>query len=161
MNDRLHGRLAALLGLLLATVVGAWWLAGTRLAQEQAMGCAGITGSALTSLWLARAMVLGPFALRTGALRRWQSGALASLALVAAAWPVVVAATFASARPAFAIVLGEVVLLLAGIALAAVGHGLRMLLRQADAAALAGTVLGGALAAGVWSGSTIWSAWLP
>lgn len=150
-------RLGMLLGLAVAAAVAAWWLAATRLALGQAMGTAGIAATALAGLWLARAMLLAVFALRAGALGGWRLGATASLAVVVAAWPVVVAAASAATRPAAGIVLAEIVLLAVGLVLPAMGQGLRTLLRAPGPAVLASTVLGGALAAAIWMWSAVWT----
>ncbi len=157
MSDSLTGRLGMLLGLAMAAAAAAWWLAATRLALGQAIGTTGIAASALAGLWLARALLLGPFALRAGALDGWRHGAMSSLALVGAAWPVVIAAASAGTRPATGIVLGELALLGAGLVLPAVGQSLRTLLGSPTRAALAGTVLGGALAAAAWLWGSAWT----
>ncbi len=157
MSAPVTSRLGMLLGLAIAAAVAAWWLAATRLALGQAMGTAGLAASALAGLWLARAMVLALFALRAGALGGWRLGATSSLALVVAAWPVVLAAASAGTRPATGIVLAEIVLLAAGLVLPAVGQGLRTLLRAPAPAVLVGTVLGGALAAATWMWSAVWT----
>lgn len=150
-------RLGMLLGLAVAAAVATWWLAATRLALGQAMGTAGVAASALAGLWLARAVLLAVFALRAGALGGWRLGATSSLALVVAAWPVVVAAASAGTRAATSIVLAEIALVVAGLLLPAVGQGLRTLLRAPGPALLASTVLGGGLAAAAWLWSAAWT----
>jgi hypothetical protein len=157
VSEPRSARLGLLLGLVVAAAAATWWLAATQLALRQAMGTAAIAASLLAGLWLARAMLLAPFALRAGAVGGWRQGAASSLAIVAAAWPVVLAAASAGTRPVTGIVLGEVVLLLAGLALPAGGHGLRTLLRTPRSAVLAATVLGGALAAALWMWSAAWT----
>ena len=156
MNDMPRGRLGMTLGLAVAAAAAVWWLAATRLALAQAMGTTGVADSALAGLWLARATLLAPFALRAGALGGWQRGAMHSLGLVVAAWPVVVAAASAGSRSVPGIMLGEVVLLVVCVACAATGHALRTLLRTAEAATVAGTVLGGALVAATWIWGGAW-----
>lgn len=157
MSESLTGRLGMLLGLAVAAAAAAWWLAATQLALAQTMGTAGIAATALAGLWLVRALLLGPFALRAGTVGGWRQGAVSSLALVIAAWPVVVAAASAGTRPATGIVLGEVALLVAGVVLPAVGQGLRSLLRAPGQAMLVGTALGGALAAATWLWGAAWT----
>jgi hypothetical protein len=157
MNDSLPTRLGMLLGLAVAAAAATWWLAATRLALGQAMGTAGIAASALAGLWLARALLLAPFALRAGALHGWRNGTASSLALVIAAWPVVLAAASAGTRAATGVVVGEIALLVAGLVLPAAGHGLRVVLRSPGTAVVAGTVLGGALAAALWMWGTAWT----
>jgi hypothetical protein len=158
MNDRLHARLGLLLGLIVAATAAVWWLGATRLAIEQSSsGAAAVAGSALAGLWLARAVILAPFALRAGALRGWWQGVAGSLAVVVAAWPVVLAATHAARAPVTAVLLGESALLLACGLLAAAGAALRVLLRPAGNALLVGTTLGGAIAAAAWIWGGAWT----
>lgn len=156
MSDSPPRRLGMLLGLTIAAATAAWWLAATHLALRQSMSTAGLAAALLAGLWLARAMLLAPFALRAGAVGGWRHGTSATLAIVVAGWPVVLAAASAATRPVTGIVLGEVALLVAGVTLPAVGHGLRALLRSPANAVLAGTVLGGALAAALWMWGTAW-----
>jgi hypothetical protein len=139
-----------LLGLMVSAAAAAWWLAATQLALRQSSSTAALAAVLLSGLWLARAVLLAPFALRAGAIGGWRLGTTSSLAIVVAAWPVVVAAASAAARPVLGIVLVESTLLLAAVALPAVGQGLRALLRSPATAVLASTVLGGALAAALW-----------
>ena len=150
MSEARPGRLGMLLGLTLAAAAAAWWLAATQLALRQTMSTAAIAASLLTGLWLARAMLLAPFALRAGAVGGWRHATSATLAIVVAAWPVVLAAASAGTRPVMGVVLGEAALLVAAVALPAVGHGLRTVLRSSRTAVLAATVLGGTLAAALW-----------
>ena len=150
MSEAPPGRLGMLLGLTLAAAAAAWWLAATLLALRQTMSTAAIAASLLTGLWLARAMLLAPFALRAGAVGGWRHATSATLAIVVAAWPVVLAAASAGTRPVMGVVLGEAALLVAAVALPAVGNGLRIVLRSSRTAVLAATVLGGALAAALW-----------
>jgi len=150
MSEARPGRLGMLLGLTLAAAAAAWWLAATQLALRQTMSTAAIAASLLTGLWLARAMLLAPFALRAGAVGGWRHATSATLAIVVAAWPVVLAAASAGTRPVMGVVLGEAALLVAAVALPAVGNGLRIVLRSSRTAVLAATVLGGTLAAALW-----------
>jgi hypothetical protein len=151
------GRLGMLLGLTVSAAAATWWLGATQLALRQSMSTAALAAVLLSGLWLARAMLLAPFALRAGAIGGWRHGASSSLAIVVAAWPVVVAGASAAARPVLGIVLVEVALLVAAVALPAVGQGMRALLRSPATAVLAGTVLGGALAAALWMWGTVWT----
>lgn len=157
MSNARPGRLGMLLGLSVSAAVATWWLAATQLALRQAVGTAGLAAAALAGLWLARAMLLAPFALRAGAVTGWRTGATSSLAIVLAAWPVVLAAASAGTRAASAIVIGEFALLIAGVTLPAVGQGLRTLLRSPGSAVLASTVLGGALTAALWMWGHAWT----
>ena len=151
------GRLGMLLGLAVASAAATWWLAATQLALRQSMSTAALAAVLLSGLWLARAMLLAPFALRAGAIGGWRHGTTSSLAVVVVAWPVAVAGASAAARPVLGIVLVEIALLVAAVALPAVGQGLRALLRSPATAVLAGTVLGGALAAALWMWGTVWT----
>lgn len=157
MSASRPGRLGMLLGLMVSAAAAAWWLAATQLALRQSMSTAALAAVLLSGLWLARAVLLAPFALRAGAIGGWQHGTTSSLAIVVAAWPVVVTAASATTRPAMGIVLGEIALLVAAVALPAVGQGLRALLRSPATAVFAGTVLGGALAAALWMWGTVWT----
>jgi hypothetical protein len=146
-----------LLGLTVAAAAATWWLGAAQLALRQSMNTTSLAAALLAGLWLARAMLLAPFALRAGAVDGWRHASSATLAIVAAAWPVVVVAASAGTRPLTAIVLGEVALLAAAVALPAMGQGLRALLRSPGSAVLAGTVLGGALSAALWMWGTVWT----
>jgi hypothetical protein len=157
MSGSRPGRLGMLLGLMVAATAATWWLGATQLALRQSMSTAAIAASLLTSLWLARAMLLAPFALRTGAIVGWRHATSAALAIVVAAWPVVLAAASAGMRPVMGVVLGEAALLVAAVGLPAVGQGLRTVLRSSRSAVLAGTVLGGALSAALWMWGTVWT----
>ena len=157
MSGSRPGRLGMLLGLMVSAAAAAWWLAATQLALRQSMSTAALAAVLLSGLWLARAMLLAPFALRAGAIGGWRHGASSSLAIVVSGWPVVVAGASAAARPVLGIVLVEVALLVAAVALPAVGQGMRALLRSPATAVLAGTVLGGALAAALWMWGTVWT----
>lgn len=150
MSASRPGRLGMLLGLTVAATAATWWLGATQLALRQSMSTAALAAALLSGLWIARAMLLAPFALRAGAIGGWRHASSATLAIVIAAWPVVVAAASAGTRPVTGIVLGEVALLIAAVVLPAVGQGLRALLRSPGTAVLAGTVLGGALSAALW-----------
>jgi hypothetical protein len=156
MSDSRPGRLGMVLGLTVAAAGATWWLGATQLALRQSLGTAALAAALLAGLWVTRAMLLAPFALRAGAIGGWRHGISSSLAIVVAGWPVVVAAASAAAPAVMGIVLGEVALLVAAVALPAVGHGLRALLRSPGSAALAGTVLGGALSAALWIWGTVW-----
>jgi hypothetical protein len=157
MNASRPGRLGMLLGLMVSAATATWWLAATQLALRQSMSTTALAAVLLSGLWLARAMLLAPFALRAGATGGWRHGTTSSLAIVVVAWPVVVAAASAGTRPVIGIVLGEVALLIAAVVLPAVGQGLRALLRSPATAVLAGTVLGGTLAAALWMWGTVWT----
>lgn len=157
MSDSRPGRLGMLLGLMVSAAAAAWWLAATQLALRQSMSTAAVAAVVLAGLWLARAMLVAPFALRAGAIGGWRHGASSSLAIVVAAWPVVVAAASAATRPVMGIVLGEVALVVAAVVLPAAGQGLRTLLRSPGGAVLAGTVLGVALSAALWMWGTVWT----
>jgi hypothetical protein len=157
MSGSRPGRLGMVLGLTVAAAAATWWLAATQLALRQTMSTAAIAASLLTGLWLARATLLAPFALRAGAVGGWRHATSAALAIVVAAWPVVLAAASAGARPVMGVVLGEAALLAVAVALPSVGHGLRTVLRSSRTALLACTVLGGALSAALWMWGTVWT----
>jgi hypothetical protein len=157
MSDSRPGRLGMLIGLTVAAAAAAWWLGATQLALRQSMSTASLAATLLAGLWLARAMLLAPFALRAGAIGGWRHASYATLAIVVAAWPVAVAAASAASRPVAGVVLGEIALLGAAVVLPAVGQGLRVLLRSPATAVLTATVLGGALSAALWVWGNVWS----
>jgi hypothetical protein len=152
----LHTRLGLLIGLLIAATAAAWWLGATRLALGQAGGTAGIAGNALVGLWLARAIVLSPFALRAGAANGARPALAASLALVLAAWPVGLAAWHASTLPASRLLLAEVLLLAGATLLAIVGAALRTLFRSSQGSLAIATMLGIAISVATWTWGGFW-----
>jgi hypothetical protein len=156
VNEALQTRLGLLLGLLAAASAAAWWLGATRLSLAQSGGADGVAGSALLGLWLTRAVLLAPFALRAGALQGARVALVAAIALVLAAWPVVLAAAHASTLPAPRLLLAEALLLGGGALLAAVGAALRTLIRSTDDALAIATMLGIAIAAATWTWAGAW-----
>lgn len=158
VNEPLLDRLGLLLGLALTTVIAAWWLGSTRLALEYGASATVPAQLAMLALLLTRALVLAPLALRTAALRGYRHGAVTSLALITAPWPLLLLAWSASAAPLARIALAEACLLLSSALLPLAGAGLRRWLPQPQQAALASTVLGIALAAGAWASGSAWVA---
>jgi hypothetical protein len=157
MSDTLGRRAAAATGLTLATAVALWWLGSSRIALDRGSDASRCAADALQALWVIRGMVLALLGLRLGALPGGRAGTAAALALVAPAWPVAVLAWSASALPAAQVALAEGLLLAGCAILPWVGQGLRHLLPRADAAELAATALGTALAAAVWLGRGVWA----
>ena len=90
MTVGLQARLGAVVGLALAAMLAVWWLGSTRLALDQGGDTGRAAVVALQALWLTRALALVMLALRVGALHGTRVGAVASLGLVAPAWPLVV-----------------------------------------------------------------------
>lgn len=161
MSEALHARLGLLTGLLVAATAAAWWLGATRLSLVQAGSTAAVAGSALVALWLARAVLLAPFALRAGAAHGARVASLAAAALVVAAWPVVLAAAHASTVPAVRLLLAEALLLGGGAALAVAGAALRTLFRAIGSALAIATILGIAIAVATWTWGGAWMRTLP
>ncbi|MDP1902504.1 MAG: hypothetical protein Q8K96_18945 [Rubrivivax sp.] len=156
MNEALARRLAAMTGLALAAAVALWWLGSTRIALDRGSDAGPPATDALQSLWLARGMALAMLAVRVGALRGWRPGAAAALGLIAPSWPLVVLAWSASTTLFSTVVLGELLLLAAAIALPRLGQGLRRVLRQVEWADLVATGVGVALAAALWFTRGLW-----
>jgi hypothetical protein len=157
MSEAPARRAAAATGLTLAAAVALWWLGSSRIALDRGSDASRCAADALQALWVIRGMVLALLCLRLGALRGGRAGIAAALVLVAPAWPVAVLAWSASALPAALVVLTEGLLLAGCAALPWIGQGLRRVLPRADAAELAATALGTALAAAVWLGRALWS----
>lgn len=156
MNEQLQTRVGLLIGLLIAATVGAWWLGATRILLDQAGTTTGIAAGALIGLWLARATVLSPFVLRAGAAQGARPALAASVALVLAAWPVVLAAWHASTVSASRLLLGELLLLGGGALLSFVGAALRTLFRSTRNALTIATMLGVACALATWTWGADW-----
>jgi hypothetical protein len=151
VNGLLHTRLGFLIGLLIAASAAAWWLGATRVALVQAGGTSAIAQSALIGLWLARATVLAPFALRGAVAGGTRSALAASLALVLVSWPLVVVAWQASTMSAGRLLLGEVALIGGAVLLAFVGTTLHTLFRSTRNALIIATMLGMAISAATWA----------
>jgi hypothetical protein len=143
-------RLAALSGLALTAAVALWWLGSTRLAMAQGADAARPSADALQALWLVRALVLALLGPRVGALLGWRLGLLATLGLVAPAWPLVVLVWSASSVPLAPLALSEIALAAAAVLLPGLGPALRRALRQPAMAELAGTTVGVTLAVALW-----------
>jgi hypothetical protein len=156
VSELVHTRVGLLVGLIIAACAAAWWLGATRVSLGQGGDTAAIASIALLGLWLARAMVLSPFALRAGAEEGARSGLEASSALVLAAWPVMVVAWQASMSSVSRLLLGEVMLLGGGALLAFVGAALRTLFRSARSAVTIATMLGVAISVATWTWSGAW-----
>lgn len=152
-------RPGALTGLALALAIAMWWLGSTRLALEHGSDAGRGAALALRTLWLARGMALSLLCVRAGALDGWRRGAIAGLALVSPAWPLVALAWSASATPLSGVIEAELMLVGAAAAVPSIGVLLRRSLQRADFAVLAGTGVGAALAAALWAASG--SAYLP
>jgi hypothetical protein len=157
VSEAVHTRLGLLTGLLVAATAAAWWLGATRLSLVQAGSTDAVAGSALVGLWLARASLLPPFALRAGATQGARVALVAALTLVIAAWPVVLPAAHASTLPASRLLLAEALLLGGSALLAAVGAGLRSLFRSIDDALIIATMLGIAIAVATWTWGGAWT----
>ena len=157
MNESLFDRCSIILGLALTVVMAVWWLASTRLALEQGMDPAGPAGLALLALLSTRAMALAVLGLRVGALRGWRHGAVTSLALIAAPWPLVLVAWSASSVPLARLAWSEAALIAGCVALPAAGYALRRLFTRTESAVVTNTTLGVAIAAAVWASRVLWT----
>lgn len=161
MNALLHTRLGFLIGLLIAASAATWWLGSTRIALTQTGGTSAIAQSALVGLWLARATVLAPFALRAGAQGGAGSALVSSMALVLVSWPVVLAAWQASMYSAARLLLGEVALLAGATLLVFAGAMLHTLFRSTRNALIIATMLGIAISLATWAWGGTWMGPLP
>lgn len=157
MNDVLHRRGAALSGLALTAAVALWWLGSSRLAMEDGADADRAAADALLALWLARGMAVALLGLRVGALQGWRPGAMATMALIAPAWPLLVLVWSASTLPPEQVMLAEMVLLAASLVLPLIGLGLLKLLRDAERAEPMATAAGALLAASVWLTRGLWA----
>ena len=157
MSETFVRRFAAITGLALAAACAVWWLGSVRLAIDRGADAGRSSADALQMLWLVRALFVPVLAVRVGALRGWGAGAVASLAIVAPSWPVVVMAWSASTASLAQSALAEGLLLAATIALPLVGLGLRRALPRADLLEPIATGVGVALAAAVWFGHERWA----
>lgn len=158
MSEARSRRLAAATGLALAAAVALWWLGSTRTALDRGSDAAAASAAALQAAWLVRGMAVAIFGLRVGALRGWRAGGVTSLAIVAPMWPVLVVAWSASTAPLPPLLMAELLLLAACAAVPLAGSGLRRLLRRPDAADLAATAIGCALATAIWLPPGPWAA---
>ena len=157
MNETLARRIAALSGLALAAAVALWWLGSTRIAIDRGSDPGRSSTEALQIAWLARAMLVSALCVRVGASRGWHSGAASALALVVPSWPIVAIAWSASAVPAWPMVFAESFLLAAVVALPAIGHGLRRVVRRLEVVEVIASAIGIALAASVALAHDAWA----
>lgn len=149
-------RLGVVLGLLLAAATGTWWLAATRGALGGSGDPAAIASQALFALSVARGMLVGVVALRTAAIGGLGVGARIALPVVSVAWPVVALAWLASADSLARTLAIEVALVAFALAAALAGHGLAAAAARRTWTVQVATVLGIALACGVWLASDAW-----
>lgn len=149
-------RLGLVLGLLLAGAVGAWWLAATRAALIGGGATATLAGQALFALSVARPMLVSVVGLRMAVLGGFGDGARTALPTLLAAWPLVALAWLASTVSLMHALATEAALVAYALLLAALGHGLGRVLRAGRWPAAAATLLGVALAGGVWLLSGLW-----
>ncbi len=158
MSEARARRLAAATGLALAAAVALWWLGSTRIALDRGSDAAPASAAALQAAWLVRGMAVMVIGLRIGAVRGWRAGAASALGIVAPMWPLLVLAWSASTAPLSPLLLSEALLLAACAAVPLAGSGLHRLLRRADAAELAATAIGCALATAIWWSPGPWPA---
>jgi hypothetical protein len=156
MSEAAAHRLDAMAGLALAAAIAAWWLGSTRLALDHGSDASRCADDALQALLLVRVTALAMVGVRVGALRGWRPGATAGIGLIAPSWPIVVLAWSAGTTLATRVALAEALLLAASVTLPLVGLGLHRFLPKAELAAVAGTLLGIALAASAWAARGLW-----
>jgi hypothetical protein len=156
MSEAAAHRLDAMTGLALALAVAVWWLGSTRLALDHGSDASRCADDALQALLLVRVTALAMVSVRVGALRGWRPGITAGIALIAPSWPIVVLAWSAGTTLATRVALAEALLLAGSLTLPLVGLGLHRIVQKAEPAAVAGTVLGIALAASAWAARGFW-----
>jgi hypothetical protein len=149
-------RLGLVLGLLLATAIGAWWLAATRVALTVGGATTTLAGQALFVLSVARPMLLSVVGLRMAALGGLGAGLRTTLPVVLAAWPLVALVWLASTASLADTLTIEAAVLAYALLVAALGHGLCLALRAGRWPAAVTTLLGVALAGAIWLLSTLW-----
>jgi phosphoglycerol transferase MdoB-like AlkP superfamily enzyme len=122
-------RLGLVLGLMLTVAIATWWLGATRIAIEQTATPETFAEQALFVLALLRAAMVALVALRTGLVLGYRSGVRASLPIVVVAWPLVTLAWAASTRTALQLLAVESALVVAALALPALGRGCAQVMR--------------------------------
>lgn len=157
MTELLARRLAALIGIVLATTIALWWLGSTRLDLDKGSDAGRSASAALYASWLVRAIVLAMLASRAGVWRSARAGIAEAAAMTAPSWPLVALAWSASALPWPRPLLAELALLACGVAATLAGVALRRALRRPDLAEALATAAGIALAAAIWSTRGSWA----
>lgn len=86
------------LGLAVAAVLAAWWLAAARLAILGGLGAELTSAQLLFAAWLLRAMLVALAGPRAAAVGGYVAGVRVCLPIVAVAWPLVALAWLASSE---------------------------------------------------------------
>lgn len=149
-------RLGLVLGLLLAAAVATWWLVATRVALVGGGATATLATQALFALSVARPMLASVVGLRMAALGGFDDGARTALPVMLAAWPLVALAWLASADSLSRTLTIEAALLSGALLVTLLGHGLHRVVRDDRWRSAIATILGIAIAAGVWQLSGLW-----
>jgi hypothetical protein len=157
VSASLARRLAALSGLALAATVALWWMGSTRLAIDSGQDASRSAADALQAVWLARGLALAVPSARSAALRGWHTGVAVAVGLIAPSWPLVVLAWCASAVSLEQVLLAELLLIAAGVALPLIGDGVRRVLPHEEFAELTATGVGTVLAAAIWFARGGWA----
>ena len=138
-------RLGMALGLAVAAVLAAWWLASTRLAILAGLGAELTSAQLLFAAWLLRAMLVAVAGPRAAAVGGYVAGLRVCLPIVAVAWPLVALAWLASSQELTQALAAEAGLLGFAAAVPLAGRGLARLVKQGPAleslAAAAGVLL--------------------
>ena len=95
------------LGLAIAGVLAAWWLAATRLAILGGLGAELTSAQLLHAAWLLRAMLVATAGPRAAAVGGYVAGLRVCLPIVAVAWPLVALASLASTQEFMRVLLVE------------------------------------------------------
>ena len=133
------------LGLAVAAVLAAWWLASTRLAILAGLGADLTSAQLLFAAGLLRAMLVAVAGPRAAAVGGYVAGLRVCLPIVAVAWPLVALAWLASSQELTQALAAEAGLLGFAAAVPLAGRGLARLVKQGPAleslAAAAGVLL--------------------
>lgn len=138
------------LGLAIAGVLAAWWLAATRLAILGGFGAELTSAQLLHAAWLLRAMLVATAGPRAASVGGYVAGLRVCLPIVAVAWPLVALAWLASSLELLPVLAAEAGLV--GIAAAApfLGRVPARLMKQGAGLDSLAAALGVLLAVLVW-----------
>lgn len=138
-------RLGMALGLAVAGVLAAWWLAATRLAILGGVGAELTSAQLLFAALLLRAVLVAVAGPRAAAVGGYVAGLRVCLPIVAIAWPLVALAWLASSQEIARTLAAEAGLLGFAAAAPLAGRGLARMVKQGPAleslAAAAGVLL--------------------
>jgi hypothetical protein len=145
-------RLGLALGFALASVLGAWWLAASRLAIGVGSDAGLVSVQVLFALALLRSMLVALAGPRAAAVGGYVAGLRVCLPVVTVAWPLVAVAWLASFVPLSRALLVELALLGATAAVPFAGRALARIVKQGPLLESLASVVGVLLAlAAAWA----------